>query len=99
MNNNTGQSSHGHTRRMRWAAVRRPRGEVCGQFGGPWKALEVAAGTAAQRDLKFWLQGHREDCCNKLSETGGAGLGGQCGEESETQGGHTHTTESDVLLG
>ena len=48
---------------------------------------------------KFWLQGHREDCCNKLSETGGPGLGGQCGEGSETQGGHTHTTESDVLLG
>lgn len=59
----------------------------------------MAAGTAAQRDLKFWLQGHGEDCCNKLSETGGPGLGGQCGEGSETQGGHTHTTESDVLLG
>lgn len=55
----------------------------------------MAAGTAAQRDLKFWRQGHAEDCCNKLSETGGPGLGGQRGEGSETQGGHPHTTESD----
>lgn len=84
---------------MRRAAVRRPRGKVCCQFGGPWKALQVAAGTAAQRGLKFWLQRHGEDCCNKLSETGGPGLGGQRGEGSETQGGHPHTTESDLLLG
>ena len=84
---------------MKRATVRRPHGKVCCQFGGPGKALEVQAGTAAQRDLKFWRQGHGEDCCNKLSETGGPGLGGQCGEGSETQDGHPHTTESDLLLG